>query len=64
MNEKIVKPEDVCLLSKEQIKAKCRPVAFEEECYSQLNKSSFEQDFKALLGHYKNDQRPTRLSLK
>ena len=41
-----------------------RQPASSEEAYHQLNRASFEQDFKALLGHYKNESWVAKVNLK
>ena len=63
MNEKNEKPENMPYLPPDAIEEERESIVSEDEPYSQLNKTSFEQDFKALLGHYKNDQGPNRESL-
>ncbi len=63
MTNKIEKLRKAIISTKEKVhttKARVQ-TGLIEEAYYQINKTSFQQNFKVLIGHYKNETHATRL---
>ena len=62
MNKKMEKLRKAIVATKEKVQTNARvQTGLIEEAYYQINKTSFQQNFKVLIGHYKNETHATRL---
>ncbi len=62
MTNKIEKLRKAIVATKEKVHTKARvQTGLIEEAYYQINKTSFQQNFKVLIGHYKNEAHATQI---